>query len=58
MGIIPQSPDGSRNFEKIDNDKKKGDIKEGKEKKKLIRRVDDGLLMVVSARIYGKKFEL
>ena len=29
--------------------------KEDKEKKKVIRRVEDGLLMVVSARIYGRK---
>ena len=29
--------------------------KEDKEKKKVIRTVEDGLLMVVSARIYGKK---
>ena len=56
VGIIPQSSDRSGNFEEIDNDKKRGDIKEGKEKKKLVRTVDDGLLMVVSARIYGRKF--
>ena len=55
VGIIPQSSDRSGNFEEIDNDKKRGDIKEGKEKKKLVRIVDDGLLMVVSARIYGRK---
>ena len=55
VGIIPQSSDRSGNFKKIDNDKEKGDIKEGKEKKKLIRTYDDGLLMVVSDRIYGRK---
>ena len=55
MGIIPQSSDRSGNFEKIGNDKKKSDIKEGKEKKKMARTVDDGLLMVVSARIYGRR---
>ena len=56
VGIIPQSSDRSGSFEKIDNDEEKGDVKEGKEKKKLVRTVDDGLLMVVSARIYGRKF--
>ena len=40
----------------MENDKKKGQEKEDKEKKKIIRTVDDGLLMVVSARIYGRKF--
>ena len=55
MGIIPQSSDRSGNFEKFGNDKKKGDIKERKEKKKMVRTVDDGLLMVVSAMIYGRR---
>ena len=39
----------------MENDKKKGEEKEDKGKKKMIRTVEDGLLMVVSARIYGKK---
>ena len=45
MGIVPQLLD------RID----KGQEKEEKEKKKVIRVVEDGLLMVVSARIYGRR---
>ena len=55
VGIVPQHPDRLGNFEKMENDKKKGQEKEDKEKKKIFRTVEDGLLIVVSARIYGRK---
>ena len=52
VGIIPQLSD------RIDDEKEKGQEKEEKEKKKVIRTVEDGLLMVVSAGIYmAEKFE-
>ena len=48
VGIIPQLPD------RIDDDKDKG-RKKRKKNKEVIRTVEDGLLMVVSASIYGRK---
>ena len=48
MGIIPQLLD------RLDDEKEKGQEKVEKENKKVIRTVEDGLLMV-SASIYGKK---
>ena len=41
--------------DKIEDEKEKGQEKEEKENKKVIRTVEDGLLMVVSASIYGRK---
>ena len=41
--------------EEVPSGQEKDQEKEGKEKKKVIRTVEDGLLMVVSARIYGRK---
>lgn len=57
VGIIPQSPNRSvaRKDEKqikIEESVKNDEM--GKEKKKISRQVEDGLLLVVSARIYGK----
>ena len=49
VGIVPQLPN------RIDNDVNVGQETEEKEKKKVIRTIEDGLLMVVSARIYGRK---
>ena len=49
VGIVPQSSD------RIEDEKEKGQEKEEKENKKVIRTIDDGLLMVVSASIYGRK---
>ena len=49
VGIVPQLSDG------IDDEKEKGEEKEEKENKKVVRTVEDGLLMVVSASIYGRK---
>ena len=56
MGIIPQQPNRSDDdVEKLQSDKKMGQEKTEKEKKKMVRTVDDELLMVVSARIYGRR---
>ena len=55
VGIIPQQSDKVDNVEKLESDKKMGQEKMEKEKKEMIRTVEDGLLMVVSARIYGRK---
>ena len=44
VGIIPQLSD------RIDDDEDEGQEKREKEKKKVIRTVEDGLLIVVSAR--------
>ena len=56
VGIIPQQPNRlDDDVEKLQSDKKMGQEKTEKEKKKMVRTVDDGLLMVVSARIYGRK---
>ena len=56
VGIIPQQPNRSDDdVEKLQSDKKMGQEKTEKEKKKMVRTVDDGLLMVVSARIYGRR---
>ena len=52
MGIVPQLPD------RVDDDNKKGQENEEKEKKKIIRTVEDGLLLVVSAQIYGRKIRI
>ena len=41
--------------EGVSSGQEKDQEKEHKEKKKVIRTVEDGLLMVVSARIYGRK---
>ena len=46
---VPQLSD------RIDDEKEKCQEKEGKEKTKVIRIVEDGLLMVVSSSIYGRK---
>ena len=46
--------------EKTKKQKKKGDVVEGYKKEKhnkRIRKLEDGLLLVVSARIHGKMFE-
>ena len=56
VGIIPQQPNRlDEDVEKLQSDKKTGKEKMEKEKKKVFRTVEDGLLMVVSARIYGRK---
>ena len=49
VGIIPQLSD------RIDGDEDEGKEKMEKENKKVIRTVEDGLLMVVSASIYSRK---
>ena len=49
VGIIPQLSD------RIDGDEDEGQGKRAKENKTVIRTVEDGLLMVVSASIYGRK---
>ena len=49
VGIVPQLLD------RIDDDEDKGQEKREKEKKEVIRTVEDGLLIVVSASIYGRK---
>ena len=49
VGIIPQLSD------RLDDEKEKGQEKVEKENKKVIRTVEDGLLMVVSASICGRK---
>ena len=48
VGIIPQLPD------RIEDEKEKCQEKEEKENKKVIRTVEAGLLIVVSASIYGR----
>ena len=49
VGIVPQLSD------RLDDDYEKGEEKVEKENKKVIRTLEDGLLMVVSASIYGRK---
>ena len=55
VGIIPQQLDKVDKVEKLESDKKMGQEKMEKLKKQMIRTVEDGLVMVVSARIYGRK---
>ena len=51
VGIVPQLPD------RVDDYDKKGQENKEKGKKKVTRMVEDGLLMVVSARIFGRKIQ-